>query len=295
MTTAGLTDDEHFKQCFDLYQRISENARTTVFTFVLIFGALLLWALNAIVYPAEQQRLEEVIAKNVKTIICLALFESNSDSDPRFTSSGCPNKLKNTSLDYRADPSQKLKAILDATSLSPVKTDGEYIKHEIQYQFDKSADVARFNIPLIGVASDRSWFWLVNLVLGPFLLLVVRDSAANVRRLLARLYESSHGQPVRLILLSATQIISSSSVNAGKISGTSLAKSIVMNGIFALPIAVSGIVLYDWYSYSIVSVGDIKCNELGKDAGAIISFLCEHGLRQTSSEFVSEPEFIGGY
>jgi hypothetical protein len=289
--------NEEFKNCFDVLQKIGENARTIIYAFVLIYGALLLWSLNAIVYPSEQQRLGQIIQKDADVIKCLVSLESSTNID-----ANCTNELKDTSLDYRVRQDNKaFPESPGATKFDLSKIDSDYMQHEVQYQLDRSSDVARFNVPILGIASDRSWLWIVNIALGPLFYFLIRDSLTNVRYLLSNLYENSVNQPVRLILLSVTQIVSSSTQKIGfyeKGTGTaktsSVAKFIVMCFVFSLPILVSGLLFYDWYQLAVASAGSAKCADIGNHAGIIVNFLCHYNIVHTVSDFFYEPEFIGG-
>jgi hypothetical protein len=42
----------------------------------MIYGALLIWALNAIVYPAEQQRIGQIMNRQTEVIKCLTILET---------------------------------------------------------------------------------------------------------------------------------------------------------------------------------------------------------------------------
>src|SRR5689334_6410812 len=91
--------NEEFKQCFDVLQRSGEGARSTVYGFVLIYGALLLWALNAVIYPAEQQRLGQVTENAAVVISCLVELEDLNRIES--ISDHCKKVLKDPSVDYR--------------------------------------------------------------------------------------------------------------------------------------------------------------------------------------------------
>jgi hypothetical protein len=261
--------NEDFKQCYDVLQRLGDRSQSIIYAFVLIYGALLLWSLNAIVYPSEQQRLGQILKKDAHIIKCLASFESKDTVDR-----ACADTLNESSLDYlvKLDPAFEIAPGAKQFDLS--KIDSDFILHELQYQRDRSSQVSQFNVPLFGVTSDRAWLWIVNITLGPLFYFLIRASLANVRFLETMLYERNKDQPVRLLLLSVTQVISSSPQKIdlrGKDSGAagpmSATKFAVLCVIFTLPMIVSGLLLCDWFYFSIM-VG--------------------------SPEFRREPEFIGG-
>jgi hypothetical protein len=258
-------NDEDFKQCYDVLQRLGESSRTLIYAFVLIYGALLLWALNAIVYPSEQQRLGLIMQKDADIIRCLASLESKANLD-----NGCVDKLKDSSLDYRVRYDKAFGIPPGTNQFDLPKIDSDYMQHELEHQLDRSSEVSQFNVPLLGVTSDRAWLWIVNIALGPLFYLLIRSSLANVRFLLTTLCDSSAGQPVRLLLLSVTQIISSSPQRMdlhGRAVSMYWAKFAVLCLIFMLPILVSCLLLYDWFFFSVMLA---------------------------DAEFRHEPEFIGG-
>ena len=261
--------NEDFKQCYDVLQRLGDRSQSIIYAFVLIYGALLLWSLNTIVYPSEQQRLGQILEKDAHIIKCLASFESKGAVDR-----ACADTLKISSLDYRVKLDPAFANAPGAKQFDLSKIDSDFILHELQYQRDRSSQVSQFNVPLFGVSSDRAWLWIVNITLGPLFYFLIRASLANFRFLEIMLYERNKDQPIRLLLLSVTQVISSSpqkvdllgrdSGAAGRMSGTKL---VVLCSIFTLPIIVSCLLLYDWFYFSIMVGGPV---------------------------FRREPEFIGG-
>lgn len=272
--------DEEFKQCYDVLQKLSDSSRKVIYAFVIIYGALLLWALNSVVYPSEQQRLGMLLRKDKDIVNCLGRMEMRDELD----ATKCSQSVLGNSLDYlyRKDNgtlthgdgiSKELPAETEATKLELAKLDSNFIEHELQYQLDRSSQVSQFNIPLLGVTSDRSWLWAVNVVLGPLFYFLIRASLENVISMMDRLLEVSAGRLVRLLLLSVLQVISSSPQRVdlhGQTSGTSAAtsvlKSLFICSTFSLPILVSILMIYDWYYF--VESGDV--------------------------DFVKGPEFYGG-
>jgi hypothetical protein len=261
--------NEDFKQCYDVLQKLGDRSQSIIYAFVLIYGALFLWALNAIIYPSEQQRLGQILQKDARVINCLAKVESKDTVDK-----ACSDMLKESSLDYlvKLDPAFGIAPGAKQFDLS--KLDSDFMLHELQYQRDRSSQVSQFNVPLLGLTSDRAWLWMVNITLGPLFYFLIRASLANMRFLETMLFERNKDQPVRLILLSVTQVISSSPQKIdvhGRDSGAarpmSVMKFVVLCLIFTLPIIVTCLLLYDWFYFSI---------KVGKP------------------EFQMEPEFVGG-
>jgi len=263
-----LMKDEDFNQCFGALQTLEESGRKLIYAFVLIYGALSLWALNALVYPSEQQRLGAIMKKDVDTIRCLIALEKAVDIDEK-----CSQNL-GSSLYYRVKAGLGSGTTLPAGLFDPSKIDSDYMLHELEYQLDRSSQVSQFNVPLFGITSDRAWLWVVNIVLGPLFYFLIRGSLGNIRFLLTALYNNCGGRRVRLLLLAVIQIVSSSpqridmkGEDSGAAKFMSRIKFISICAIFTLPILVSGFVLYDWFYFTIV-------------------------LR--SADFRAEPEFVGG-
>jgi hypothetical protein len=261
--------NEDFKQCYDVLQRLGDRSQSIIYAFVLIYGALLLWSLNAIIYPSEQQRLGQILKKDALIIRCLASFESKKPID-----GACANALNESSLDYRVKLDPTFGIAPGSSQFDLSRIDSDFMLHELQYQRDRSSQVSQFNVPLFGVTSDRAWLWIVNITLGPLFYFLIRASLANFRFLETMLYEQNRDQPIRLILLSVVQIISSAPQKIdlhGRDSGAagpmSAIKFAALGLIFTLPVIVSSLLLYDWFYFSIM-VGE--------------------------PEFREEPEFIGG-
>src|SRR5690348_16305670 len=58
-------------QAFAVLQKIAEAFRSSVYGFVLVYGALLLWAVNSFIYPAELQRLGQIRRMAALTLFCI--------------------------------------------------------------------------------------------------------------------------------------------------------------------------------------------------------------------------------
>jgi hypothetical protein len=321
----GLSDDE-FKMCLESLQRAGDTSRRIFYGYIVIFGTLLIWALNAIVYPVEQIRLDQIFHRQSSIVRCLIALENlkhgpepERQGGPVGLSKSC-DKTPKSSMDFEVSwsgtPPRDGEAPLTATGtfvtdvskgIDLSKSDLDYMNHERQYQLDRSAEISRFSIPIIGTSSDRSWLWLINIFLGPLLYYLIRDSAANLYYMLGYLYENSAthptklirlSHPTRLVLLSMAQIVSSSArmtTPPPKMEGSEGRKSKikvdVMALILMLPVALSLLVLYDWYSY--VANADTACSI--KASTVIIQHLCNLNIIGKYSDFYSEPEFLGGF
>jgi hypothetical protein len=309
---AEAFSDEDFKLCLDALNRAAENSRSTFFAYVVIFGALLVWALNAIIFPAEQQRIGEIRTKQIYAIDCMIRVENFKDSylspsspqgkvdaDKRKQDldaiEKCSHDLQETSLDVVYAPETGQKKLASA-KVDLLRLDTEFMQHQINYQVDRSNEMSKFNIPLIGVASDRTWLWLISMILGPLLYYIIKDSLSNLHYLLNYLYDRSTGNPTRLALLSMAQVITASAqrVPHGRASGgtsdrESIAKLIVLSLVLLLPVVLSILVLYDWQY--LIRDGHDQC-----DAARVFAaqYLCKAGLITQVSNFFGEPEFWGG-
>ena len=63
--------DEDFRDCLNSLQRNGEGFRSIVYAFIVAYGTLMLWALNAIVYPIEQDRLALLQKSAVDVLGCI--------------------------------------------------------------------------------------------------------------------------------------------------------------------------------------------------------------------------------
>ena len=127
---------EDFNMLFGALQRSAETARSAFYAFVIVYAAMLFYAMNTFVYPVSQNLLSAVREQ----------IDSGKDCEPGHAGPLC---LK------AAPPLDRLNA--------------EDAAHVLGYFQDRSTDDRVFHVPLIGLNSDRNWFWLIN-VAGSFLL-----------------------------------------------------------------------------------------------------------------------------
>jgi hypothetical protein len=307
---AGEPEDtaEDFRQCLDALNRVSENTRTAVYVYLIVFGALLIWALNAIVYPAAQNRVDQIRKANLLFANC----RLNPPPPGTPVSPACADVLGRSlatqfSSSAPLPPGRPVEGEPKRVGEALWQIDVDYISHELQSQFDKSAELARFSIPAIGVLSDRTWFWLVCTALGPFFGFLIRDSFTNVEQVLGYLRGLAGTERTRLVLLASTQVISASTRGdrARRDGGwkASRPKIAALAVLMALPLIVSGLVLYDWWFLAFATNGDqLPCVPVDPQSGLLsrlynlhaVPALCEMTGRQTHPAFWHEPQFVGG-
>jgi hypothetical protein len=310
ITPYDAMDDGDFKQCFDVIQKTGENTRSIIYVYILIFGALLIWALNAIVYPAEQSRIDQIRQKQVEGIKCLIRLEgqkahlaSDDNARDKFNKQ-CSKFLQGTSLEFDIGEDGAMVFNKETEKFEVPKMDIEFMKHELQYQSDKAAELARFSVPIIGISSDRNWLWLIGVTLGPLFYYFIRDSFSNLQFLLDYVYERNSEKPHRLALLATTQIISSSTQRMKSEEKTvdrktvnSTVKLTVMSLMFGIPILLLGLIFYDW-CFFVTLPREIECPSANlngaENANVVVRCLCELGVIKTYSTFFLEPEFLGG-
>ena len=132
----GPINPEVFAMLFGALQRSAETARSAFYAFVIVYAAMLFYAMNTYVYPVSQHLLSTVQEQ----------IGSGRDCEPGHVGPLCLRA---------APPLDRLNA--------------EYAAHVLGYFQDRSTDERVFHVPLIGLNSDRNWFWLIN-VAGSFLL-----------------------------------------------------------------------------------------------------------------------------
>jgi hypothetical protein len=211
---------EVFDQFFAVLQRSGDTARSTIYVFVLIYGAMLYYGANTYIYPINQHLLTTVQDQINKTDDC--------DKQP----AGTP-----------------CLAVSDGQTVNS-KFNYDFSAHVLDYWQDKAASDRAFQIPFVGVAPDRNWFWLVNIVLSLLFYVLIRGAFNNHLRLLEYLFRNNRDNPTRIMLLGTTQIITSTS--GSRLPGVPRSKlhwsaeflsSLV---ILLLPILVSCFILFDW-------------------------------------------------
>jgi hypothetical protein len=292
--------DEDFRDCLNSLQRNGEGFRSIVYAFIVAYGTLMLWALNAIVYPIEQDRLGLLQKSAVDVLGCIP---SAGEGLP--TSDLCKNMLNNTAIGYL----QSRAGSHDApTVLKLENIEMEYLKQQIAYQYARSAQTAELTVPFVGISSDRNWLWLINVMIGIFLLYLIRDSLTNLQRLLHFLHTDSQkvarddaDQYVRTNLILMAQVITSARKRATNRKLDNLKcrfslKVMVMLMIFSAPLLLSGLVVYDWVWFVYVNkegMSDISGN-INQNVFDFLWFLTSTLREPSHSGFISEPEFLGG-
>ena len=91
------------------------------------------------------------------------------------------------------------------------KINTDYSTHLLEYYQDKSAADREFHVPFIGIAPDRGWFWLINIVSSLLLYVMLRGSLENHLHLLEYLFNETKGNTAQVILRTTTQIMTSAS------------------------------------------------------------------------------------
>jgi hypothetical protein len=208
---------EDFTMLFGALQRSAETARSAFYAFVIVYAAMLFYAMNTYVYPISQHLLSAVQEQ----------IGSARDCDPGHVDPLC---LK------AAPPLDRLNA--------------EYAAHIVEYFQDRATDERVFHVPLIGLSSDRNWFWLIN-VAGSFLLYtLIRGAVQKYHRLADYLLNENKEDTARMMLLNTTQIITSGDRPAdrgGRTRGFSFwGEDFAIRCLLLMPIMVSMTIAFDW-------------------------------------------------
>lgn len=299
MSASGPAEakEAEFKACFDVLQRIGDGARRTIYVFVLVYGALLLWALNAVIYPAEQRRLVQIQDAAVRTVSCLEMVIAKEPLDaycisilrgehltPPDRIRGQPNPQQpaaGASLAAAAPPSTATRRnVITPEDAQAMELD--YLRGKIANAYTNSAQTAQFHVPILGIVSDRTWLWLVNLTLGLLFYYVLRDSLANVCGLLTYTTRELASERTDFELLRTTQVVTAS---PGRFS--SVFKFLLIAAIFFLPLFVSGLLIYDWVIHLFPHAAALAPHDRGSwRVGAMV---VHYNL-----SFFAEPEGQGG-
>lgn len=218
---------ELFDQFFAVLQRSSETARSTIYIFVLIYGAMLYYGANTYIYPMNQHQFINIRDQINKTDGC--------DKAPAGTTCLAPANAQTVSSKFNND----------------------FSAHVLDYWQDKAASDRAFQIPFVGIAPDRNWFWLVNIVLSLVFYVLIRGAFNNHLRLLDYLFDKNRDNRIRMILLGTTQIITSAS---GSLAPDALratlywsAEFIAILVILLLPIMISCFIVFDWIDLAVTA------------------------------------------
>jgi hypothetical protein len=285
-----------FRACFDVLQRTGEGARRTIYVFVLVYGAMLLWALNAVIYPAEQQRLIQIQDAAVRTVACLETVIAKEQLDADCISvlggehltppDGIKDQPKSQQFAPNASPAASSpSSVAPRYAITPQDAQAmefDYLRGKIANAYANSAQTAQLHVPILGIVSDRTWLWLVNLTLGLFFYYLLRDSLANVAGLLAYITRDLASERTDFELLRTTQVVTASPGRLGNVW-----KFALIAAIFALPLCVSGLLIYDWINYLFAPASALTSNDRGTwQVGSIVVHY--------NRSFSAEPEAWGG-
>jgi hypothetical protein len=211
---------EDFQQYFGVLQKSGETTRSIIYAFVLTYGAMLFYGANTYIYPSSQH-LFTAMQRSINSAI-------ECDNSPAGTPCFGP---------------------LIATS-SAEKINTEYSTHLLEYFQDRSVGDREFHVPFVGISPDRDWFWLINIVTSLLFYVLIRGSLSNHLHLIEYIYQENKDDTGRVMLLTTTQIVTSSSRSQAKVipkrSLILSAEFISISTLLLLPIAVSCFILFDW-------------------------------------------------
>ena len=127
---------------------------------------------------------------------------------------------------------------------------GVPLRTYLGYFQDRSTDDRVFHVPLIGLNSDRNWFWLIN-VAGSFLLYtLIRGALQKYQQLAQYLFNENKQDTTRVVLLNTTQIMTSGDQPAdrgGRIRAFSFwDEYFAIRCLLLMPIMVSMTIVFDW-------------------------------------------------
>jgi hypothetical protein len=211
---------DEFQLFFAVVQKSGETVRSAFYVFVLIYGAMLFYAANTYLYPTGQH-----------------LFASVQDAITK--AAGCGGSEAGTPC---------LGPLAPTSTIEKINTD--YSTHLLEYYQDKSAADREFHVPFVGIAPDRGWFWLINIVSSLLLYVMLRGSLENHLHLLEYLFNETKGNTAQVMLLTTTQIVTSASRSreSGTSQGNLLFSAEYLSAftLLLMPIAVSCFILFDW-------------------------------------------------
>ncbi|WP_158686994.1 hypothetical protein [Rhizobium leguminosarum] len=191
--------DSEFTLLLASLDRNSDRTRSAVYFFVIVFAVSATFVFSAYFNDVPKARVEAQ-AQRYRVLLdhaasCASLKETMY-FDPTFNEHGL---LTDTEPCTVGTPDEKSSLISLRYSL---------IAHHIQqFMDDRFRKGSTFSIPILGVAIDRTVFWIFNGIaglLGSFILYCLIQNEAELLRFLI---DSSKGNAIRLRLILATQIL----------------------------------------------------------------------------------------
>jgi len=173
--------DKEFDAYFSRLDKASDSTRSIIYVFIIVYIAVLLYALNAFVYPVRQHNYEDILLQ----------VECRYD---------------------RTNKCERFKEFLDSVDVPPALKDEvekSLWEHKLQLFYDDSVSVRTFQFPVFGITTDRDLLWIIFPLLGVIAYLIILIALQRLVATFVFIMNRNKNDPVRLRLILSTLMLSS--------------------------------------------------------------------------------------
>ena len=210
--------DKEFDVYFSRLEKVSDSTRSIIYVFIVVYLALLMYALQTFGYPAREFTYENILLQ------AKCRYDSNRTST-------CEPLLKD---------------ILDQVNIPPALKDDlekDFWEHKLQRFYDDSVAQRTFQFPVFGATTDRDLMWLIFPLPGVIAYLIIlfalRQRVATFRFIMNK----NKNDPLRLRLILSTLMLSSLNAEFNPIVRTVWYAAAAF--IVSMPIIVCALTIFD--------------------------------------------------
>lgn len=228
---------EDFAACFATLEKSADRTRSTIYVFLIVYAAVAVYTLNAFIYPARQFRFETVKAQLADIAHC------------RMDPQDLVPSTRNSSKPPTCDALLRGNAFSREVTAQYGSIEQDYLGHVVQRTQDDSARIADFTVPVVGVVTDRDWFWLINALAGVLVYYMIIACFETYIRMLDYLLTQSTGNAARLRMILTTIVLTAPHHLKSKrrVLSSAAIWRVFLPLLMGLPIVVSALLVRDHY------------------------------------------------
>jgi hypothetical protein len=174
--------DKEFDAYFSRLDKASDSTRSIIYVFIIVYIAVLLYALNAFVYPVRQYNYDDILLR----VECR--------------------------YDRASKQCEQFKQFLDKVGIPPTLKDDvekDLWKHELQLFYDDSVSVRTFQFPVFGITTDRDLLWIIFPLMAVIAYLIIWLALERLVATFIFIMNRNKNDPVRLRLILSTLMLTS--------------------------------------------------------------------------------------
>ena len=177
-------EDAKFDAFFAALEKSTDRSRTVVYAFIVIYVAMLIYALNAFAYPARQRIFDEID----RQARCFYLQQMDAAS--------CSEDVQKAVNELKKPP------------IRDEKIEHDFWEHQYQTTYDASVAARTFRMPIVGLDSDRDLLWIIFPLIGLIGHYIVWLALRRTALLFEFLFHHNRRDALRLRLMETTLMLS---------------------------------------------------------------------------------------